>query len=153
MMRIKQVLLTITFAGLALLGQGCVVAAVGLGAAGTIAYVRGDLEAVESETLEDVYEATLQAVEELDLRLISKSQDALSATVNTRDAQDKKIKITLKTTAQRTTKLSIRIGMFGSETKSRLIYQQIREKLRLEQEESVQEESELKASVQEESED
>jgi len=106
------------------------VAAVGLGAAGTIAYVRGDLEAVESESLDAVYRATLKAVEELELHVTSKTKDALSATIVGRDAQDKKITIKLNSTAEKTTKLSIRIGVFGSETKSRLIYQQIRDNLR-----------------------
>jgi hypothetical protein len=105
------------------------VVAVGVGAAGTIAYVRGDLEAVESESIDVVYEATLQAVEELGLNVTKKLKDALSATIVARDAQDKKITIRLKTTAEETTKLSIRIGVFGNETKSRLIYQKIRDYL------------------------
>ena len=48
-MRTKQTLLNITLIGIAVVLQGCVVAAVGVGAAGTIAYIRGDLESVESE--------------------------------------------------------------------------------------------------------
>ena len=129
-MRIKRVLLIILFIGIIIFGQGCMVAAVGIGAAGTIAYVRGDLEAVESHSLDEVYEAALKAVEELELRFIYKTKDALTATINARDAQDKKVKITLKRTAEQTTKISIRIGTFGSETKSRLIYQTIRDNLR-----------------------
>lgn len=35
----------------------------------------------------------------------------------------------LKSATKKTTELSIRIGIFGSETKSRLIYQKIRENL------------------------
>ena len=124
-MQIKRFLLIILLIGIAVFSQGCVVAAVGVGAAGTIAYVRGDLEAVESYNLDNVYEATLKALDELELNVISKSKDALTATINARDAQDKKIKIILKKTAEQTTKISIRIGTFGDETKSRLIYQKI----------------------------
>lgn len=129
-MRIERVLLKILLVGIAVFSQGCVVAAVGIGAAGTIAYVRGDLEAVESHGLDEVYEAALKAVEDIELRVINKSKDALTATINARDAQDKKVKITLQKTAEQTTKISIRIGTFGSETKSRLIYQTIRDNLR-----------------------
>ena len=129
-MRTKQVVLSVLLVGIAILGQGCVVAAVGLGAAGTIAYIRGDLEAIESEDINAVYEASIQAAEELELRIISKTKDALSATIIARDAQDKKVQIILRTTAENTTKLSIRIGTFGSETKSRLIYQRIYDKLK-----------------------
>jgi len=127
-MRIKQILLIITLTGITIIGQGCVAAAVGIGAAGaagTIAYVKGDLEAVESEDLDTVYQAAVKAVDELELNVISKSKDALSATIYARDAQDKKVNIILKSTAEQTTKISIRIGTFGDETKSRLIYKKI----------------------------
>ena len=53
----------------------------------------------------------------------------MSAEIIVRDAQDKKIKIKLSATAEGTTKLSIRVGAFGSETKSRLIYEQIKKNL------------------------
>ena len=99
------------------------------GAAGTVAYVRGDLESMESESIDVVYEATLKALKELELLPTRKSKDALGAEIVTYDAQDKKITIRLKSAAEKTTKLSIRIGVFGSETKSRLIYQKIRENI------------------------
>jgi len=125
----KQVLLIAMLIGSMLLLQGCLVAAVGVGAAGTIAYVRGDLEAVESASIDEVYEATLKAMKELELLPTRKTKDALGAEVVTYDAQDKKIIIRLKSEAEGTTKLSIRVGVFGSETKSRLIYQKIRDNL------------------------
>jgi len=126
----SQVLLIAMLVGSMLLLQGCVVAAVGIGAAGTIAYVRGDLESIESESIDVVYDATLKALKELELLPTRKSKDALGAEIVTYDAQDKKIVIRLKSAAEGTTKLSIRIGVFGSETKSRLIYQTIRDNLK-----------------------
>ncbi len=115
--------------GGAALVQGCVVAAVGAGAAGTVAYIRGDLEAVKAANIDKVYAAVLKATDELGLSVTQKSKDALSAKVVARDAQDKKITIKMTSTAEGTTKLSIRIGLFGSETKSRLIYEQINKHL------------------------
>ena len=129
MQRIR-VILTILLIGTMMLNEGCMVAAVGLGAAGTIAYVRGDLQSFESERIDEVYEATLEAVDELELNVTTKSKDALSALIVARDADDKKVTIKLKATAEGPTELSIRIGVFGNETKSRLIYQKIRENLR-----------------------
>jgi hypothetical protein len=105
------------------------VAAVGAGAAGTVAYIRGDLETVESADIEAVYKAVLRAMDKLELAVIQKSKDAMSAKVTARDAQDKKITVKLTATAEGTTKVSIRIGTFGSETKSRLIYDQIKKEL------------------------
>jgi hypothetical protein len=131
-MRTKQFLLIILLMGTAGLVQGCglELLLVGAGAAGTIAYVRGYLEAVESEKLDVLYEATLKAVEKLELSVTTKSKDAMSAMVVVRDAQDKKITIKLKAVTEEATKLYIRVGIFGSETKSRLIYQEIHESLR-----------------------
>jgi hypothetical protein len=108
--------------------QGCLVAAVGAGA-GTVAYLRGDLETVEAKGIDTVYAATKKAVEQLDLNVSSDTKDALSAEIIARDAQDKKITINLKSTAEGTTKISIRVGTFGSETKSILIYDQIKKNL------------------------
>jgi len=128
-MRKKQAFLIMMLAGAAVLLDGCMLAVVGVGAAGTVAYVRGDLESIESENVDVVYDATLKALQELELRPTRKSKDALGAEIVTYDAQDKKITIRLKSAAEGTTKISIRIGVFGSETKSRLIYQKIRDNL------------------------
>ncbi len=127
-MQKKQVVITILLVGMAVFIQGCVVAAVGAGA-GTVAYVRGDLQTVESKSLDDVYEAAEKAAKELGLNVTKKTKDAMSATIVARDAQDKKITIKLSATAEETTKLSIRIGVFGSETKSRRIYEEIKKNL------------------------
>jgi len=128
-MRKKQVFVIVLLVITVGLVGGCMVAAVGAGAAGTVAYVRGDLEAVESKKLDAVYEATLKAVNKLELNVTKETKDSLSAVIVARDAQDKKITIKLSATTENTTKLSIRVGLFGSETKSRLIYQKIHENL------------------------
>jgi hypothetical protein len=125
MMRLKQITLNLVLLTTAFVCQGCVALAVGLGAAGTIAYIRGDLESTESKNIEVVYSAALQAVDQLHLSLISNSQDALSANIIARDAEDKKITIKMKSEGELTTKLSIRVGTLGDETKSQQIYQKI----------------------------
>ena len=128
-MQKKQLCLMVLACLVLIVTSGCVVAAVGAGAAGTVAYIRGDLESVEAKSLDKVYDASVKAVEQLELAMVSKEKDALSAEIIARDAQDKKIRIKLAATAEGTTKLSIRIGTFGSETKSRMIYEKIKENL------------------------
>ena len=131
-MRKEQVFLILVLSGMAVLAQGCAVAWVGAGlaaGAGIVAYSRGDLEAVESKDIDTVLEATEKAVEELELKVSKKTRDKMSAVIVARDAQDKKITIKLSAAVEGSTKLSIRVGSFGNETKSRLIYQKIREKL------------------------
>ena len=129
MMRKGQIFLVLLLSVVAVLSQGCVVAAVGAGAAGTVAYVRGDLQTVETAGLDALYKASLEALDELELAVIQKAKDAMTAEIISRDAEDKKIRIKLKSTAEGTTELSIRIGMFGDETKSRLIYEAIKKQL------------------------
>ena len=124
-----KVFLMILLFGVCAAIQGCMLAAVGAGAAGTVAYIRGDLETVESADIEAVYKAVLKAMDELELAIVQKSKDAMSAKVTARDAQDKKVTVKLAATAEGMTKVSIRVGTFGSETKSRLIYDQIKKEL------------------------
>ena len=126
----RRFLSILLFIGMAFSGQGCMIVAAGVGAAGTIAYVRGDLQASESEPIDVVYEAALKAVQDLELPVTSRAKDALVAEIITYDAQDKKIRIKLKASTDQTTQLSVRVGVFGSETKSRLIYEKIRDNLR-----------------------
>ena len=128
-MRANGVLLAVLLVGVAVLTGGCLLLAVGAGAAGTVAYISGDLEAVESRNMADVYEATLKALEQLELSATKEGKDALSAVIVARDAQDKKIATELRASTEETTKISIRVGVFGDETKSRLIYQKIRDNL------------------------
>ena len=54
----------------------------------------------------------------------------MSATLVARDAADKRITIKMTSTTANTTKISIRVGTFGSETKSRLVYSKMMENLR-----------------------
>ena len=125
-MRTKHVVLPLLFAAIFTLVQG--VALVGAGA-GTVIYIRGDLEAVLSNDINSIYEAAQKSLEQLELKVSSKAKDALVAKIVARDAQDKKITIKLKSTAENTTELNIRVGVFGNETKSRLIYEQIQKNL------------------------
>lgn len=124
----KNPIRVVLLLGLAFIAGGCAAALVGAGA-GTVAYLRGDLEAIMAEDVGTVYQASLKALEDLEIGATSKQKDALFAKIVARGADDKKIKITLKRTEENLTKLSIRIGLIGSETKSRVIYEQIKENL------------------------
>ena len=128
-MKTQQLIISALLAALALTISGCVVAVVGAGAAAGVGYIRGDLEATLEDDVEDVYKASLRALNELDLAVISKQQDALGAKIVSRNSEDKKIQVKLKQTEGGITKLTIRIGVFGDETQSRLIYDKIKENL------------------------
>ncbi|MHC4507549.1 MAG: DUF3568 family protein [Planctomycetota bacterium] len=127
-MKKARYFLAILLVSAAVLVQGCIVVAIGAGA-GTVAYLRGDLQAVEAADLDTVYAAAKKAAEQLELVVTRDTKDAMSAVIITRDAEDKKITIRLRAATEETTKISVRVGTFGSETKSRRIYQKIRENL------------------------
>ena len=125
----KAGLLVILLAGLAIMAQGCWVVLAGAGAGGTVAYVRGDLQGSEAYSLDTVYKATKAALEKLELKATSDQKDALSATIIARDAGDNKITVTLGATTEKTTSIDIRIGIFGDQTKSMTIYNEIKKNL------------------------
>ncbi|MHC4707296.1 MAG: DUF3568 family protein, partial [Planctomycetota bacterium] len=89
----SRILLTVLYVIAPLFVCGCMVVAVGAGAVGTVAYVKGDLEAVEAKDLDTVYAATLRAADELGLKVTKESKDAMSAAIIARDAEDKKVTI------------------------------------------------------------
>ena len=129
-MQSRKILLITLLTGAAVIMQGCFAAVVGAGAAGTVAYVRGDLEAVEPYDVATVYTATKKAISQLGYVATKDAKDATAAEIIVRDAQDKKITIKLSSTTEGVTKLSIRVGVFGDETRSTLIYRKIEDNLK-----------------------
>ncbi len=130
-MRIRMIVSGVLLVTMTVIASGCLAVAVGAGAAGTVAYLSGDLEAQEPYDIDRVYAAARKAAEDLELHVIEAKtgKDALSGTVVARDAEDKQIEIKLASITTSTTKISIRVGVFGNETKSDLILQQIRRNL------------------------
>src|SRR6185369_6313260 len=98
---------------------GCIaVAAAGAGA-GTVAYIRGELDASLSNNLDVVDGATNRAIEQLRFAKISESADAIARVITLRTAEDKKIEVKLTRTSDAVTRVRIRVGIFGDETLSR----------------------------------
>ena len=108
--------------------QGCAVALVGAGA-GSVAYLKGNLEAVLEEDVSQAYQAALKALDELEISATKKQKDALAAVIVGRTVADKKITIKLKAAENNLTKLSVRVGVFGNQAQSRRIYDEIKKNL------------------------
>lgn len=108
---------------------GCMLLLVGSGAAAGVGYAKGDLEVTLDKSLNPIYNATLAALSDMQLPVIRKSQSELDAEIISRTSQDKKVKIVLKRVNTEATHLSIRIGTFGNESHSRMIYDKIKAKL------------------------
>ncbi len=106
--------------------SGCLVVAAGAAGAGTVAYVRGELDAHVSADYEAVDRAARRAVSQLEFLLINEKRDAFTADITARSAADKKIEIKLAKQADNLTKVQIRIGLFGDEMMSRAILDRIK---------------------------
>ena len=124
----KQVALIVVICCLVSVVSGCAVVLVGAGA-GTVAYLKGNIEAILEEDLGQVYAASLRALDKLEISATRKEKDALSAVIVGRTAADKKITIKLKATENNLTNLSIRVGVFGNRPQSQRIYDEIKKHL------------------------
>lgn len=111
-----------------LLNSGCLLFVAGGAAAGT-AYVLGTLEAsLEGDIKKSDYAVT-KALKKLELIKVNHSKTALEAVHTYRNAKDDKIVITLEKFTDRTTKIYIKVGIFGDEALSHNILEEVKEKL------------------------
>lgn len=109
--------------------SGCAVILAGSAGAGTVAYIKGELQANLEAPLEKSIEATGSALENLKFIKISEEVDKLTGEIIARTSQDKKITIKLNKVTENTTKISIRVGMFGNQTLSYSLIEEIRKEL------------------------
>lgn len=109
--------------------SGCLVVAAGAAGAGTVAYIRGELDASLPNSLEAVARASDRAMQQLQFAKISERKDALAAQLIGRTAMDKKIEIHLDKAADNMTRVRIRVGVFGDENISRTLLDKIKDNL------------------------
>ncbi len=108
-------------------GGGCVALAVGAAAGvGTYAYIKGELTDVEEATLDRSYEAAQAAVKDLEFKTKDQAKDAISAHVDAVEADGTEVKIKMESKGEKLTKFYVRVGVFGDESKSRLIMDKIK---------------------------
>ena len=108
-----------------LVTPGCFIVVAGAAGAGTVAYVRGELDATLDKPLDAVAAAADDAIAQLQFAKISESKDAFTADLIARTAEDKKIEIKITKKGDGVSGVAIRIGLFGDEEKSRAILDKI----------------------------
>jgi len=105
---------------------GCV-AVVAAGAAGTgMAWYRGGLEANLDQNIEAVFAASRKALNQLEFAKISIKQSMVDAEIVSRTALDKKVEIRLEKITDHSTRVTIRVGVFGDEILSMSILDKIK---------------------------
>ena len=114
----------ILFPVLSISGCGAVIVG-GAAAVGTVAYFQGDLHAVLEGSLKQSITAVDAAILRAGFDTITRSVDNLGGYYKLHTHQEEKIEITLKKVDNRATDILIRVGLFGDETLSHKILEEI----------------------------
>lgn len=124
----RRLLVALMFGlGLAAAGLTGCVAVVAAGATGTgVAWYSGRLEANLDQNLDAVFAASQKALNQMEFANISNKKSSVDAQLVSRTALDKKVEITLQKATDRSTKVIIRVGVFGDETRSMSILEKIK---------------------------
>jgi len=88
-------------------------------------YQGGTMYAVSSKDMDSVYQATLQAMDKLELKVTDKMKDVFSAKIIAKSADGKMIVVEIKPAENKETRYSIRVGTLGDEERSQKIYSEI----------------------------
>jgi hypothetical protein len=117
----KQVLV-ICLVALTVAAYGCAPTIVSTDAA---VYQNGKMYASAGKDVDAVYQASLAAVEKLQLKVTDKSKDAFGAKVQAKTSDDKDVWITIKPSEdKKTTGYTVKVG-WGDEERSRKIFAEI----------------------------
>ena len=109
---------------------GCLLAAAGAAGAGTVAYMKGDLEADLDAAPDAVIEATKRAAEELKFTTEYAHGSRLDGRAKLRTAAGKEIFIKVESRGQNFSHVSIRVGTFGDDSLSNHVLATIRDNLK-----------------------
>jgi hypothetical protein len=120
-MRTRIALVTLLVVSI-LLGVGCTTTEINPGTETSATYRLGALRAQLAADMEKSYQATEAAAQELGLSVVQRLKDKLESQITARDAQDRKIKISLLAVTGDTTEVTIHVG---SSEKAARIYQTI----------------------------
>jgi hypothetical protein len=112
--------------GIALLAGGCSKSIEG----SSYNYASGNLSGTLAANVDKSYDASLKALEQLQLVPTEKSKDALGGRLIARTSADKQVKVVLTRVSDTTTALTIGIGTVGDKTMSATIYNRIVENLK-----------------------
>ena len=123
---VRRLVVTLAL-GLSVAGLTGCFAVVAAGAAGTgVAWYRGQLEANLDQNIDAVFTASQKALRQLEFANISNQKSSVDAQLVARTALDKKVEVRLEKVTDRSTKVIIRVGVFGDETLSMSILDKIK---------------------------
>jgi hypothetical protein len=87
--------------------------------------IMGELQASEQKPLDNLWASSQRALESLELRIVAREKDALSAMVRAKGAEGKDVKVRLEKVSENTTLVKVKVGLLGDQHQSRLIMDEI----------------------------
>lgn len=112
--------------------SGCAVAVLATGAglgAGTYAWLKGELQRTYPATYDTVWNASSDALQSLEMPVVSQQRDALKGTIMAKRADGSDVRVDVKYLTDKTTQVGIRIGLFGDRADSARIHETIQARL------------------------
>ena len=126
-MKIRYVLVFFVSLAAVIVQTGCVVGAIGAGAAAGM-YVKGALKVDSKKSFELVFKAVEQTCQEMRFTISKKEQKAFKGTI-VADGDFGRVVFEVKARSPESTAVSIRVGAFGDKGASELIYAKLKPKL------------------------
>jgi hypothetical protein len=110
---------------LAVVASGCVAAVVTAGVAG-IVYVSGEAKKSYVATVEETHQATLKAMQDLNLVVLGENRDGTGWELRSRRPADAvEVKIRLRRTGETLTEVGVRVGTLGDKDYSVKVHEAI----------------------------
>lgn len=109
--------------------SGCLAVAAGAAGAGTVAYIRGELNASIDGSQASVSKAARGAIEDLKFVRISETSDALVTILIARTADDTRVDVRVERVTDTLSKVRVRVGVFGDERVSQLFLERLKAQL------------------------
>jgi hypothetical protein len=118
--------------GMSLILSGCLAAAVGGAAAGAGGYAwsTGKLSFTTPHSIRECHDATISALQDLGITVLSDRSDNLSGRIKGETATGDPVAVDLEPQASGITKIDVRVGFWGSHTHSVRIADAIKRHLR-----------------------
>jgi len=109
--------------------QGCFVLLGAVAGAGGIAYVKGGLEKNFDKKVSELHRAGLAGLKDLELFISDDEINLHSAYIIAETDKEKEIRIDIEALTERSSKIKIRVGVFGNEVLSQSILNAIQKRL------------------------
>ena len=126
---VRMAVMVIGLVGVMTIGTGCVAVVAGAAAgAGGYAYVKGEVQAEESVSVAEAFDASKKALASLGFRVTSASKDALEGKVEASGAEGRIVNVKIVRADSGKTKIGVRVGTFGDRDQAAVILDTIRKK-------------------------